>query len=237
MSVRSCGLRVLQSMLMQHPPSRRYHRAIRSWWQCEDALRLRYPSEGVLGPIGIRRAQHQQLREEQCHFPALDLKAESESSLCFFHRHSARRHEAGHFHFFQHHHPSDVHLVALSLNWQGKPSRLFSVNRWVTGETWLPWQQTWKHFKPWRIRSEVRWSQAWRNNRAMSTPAQELAVVGLWLECVLAILAYDIKNCLRARDQCLSDWVDRKPGMNLLEDESLEVLSEQAIQWHLPQPR
>jgi hypothetical protein len=34
---------------------------------------------------------------------------------------------------------------------------------------------------------------------------------------------------LRARDQSLAAWVERKPGVNLLEDQSLEVLSELAI--------
>jgi len=228
---------VLQSKTMQHPPSQRFKQAARTWWRCEEALRLRYPRQGVLGPIGVDRLKHQRLRDERCHFPELDLKSQSASSLCFFHRHGASRHEAGHFHFFQQHLPTDVHLIALALNWQGKPLRLFSVNRWVTGETWLPWQQTWRHFKGWRIRREARRREAWQNCRTLATTAQELEMVGLWLECMLTILAPEIRHCLRARDQCLSDWVDRKPGINLLEDKSLEVLSEQAIDWHLPDPR
>ena len=60
---------------------------------------------------------------------------------------------------------------------------------------------------------------------------QDLTLVGLWLESLLASLEPQIKACLRARDNNLASWIDRKPGVNLLEDQSLEVLSEQSICW------
>ncbi|MEY3105406.1 MAG: hypothetical protein RJA72_1438, partial [Pseudomonadota bacterium] len=132
---------------------------------------------------------------------------------------------------FQHHQPEDVHLLALALNWHGWPHRLFSVNRWVTGETWMPAAQTWQHFKKWRIRTERRWVDAWRVCEHMDQSTQDLTLVGLWLESLLACLEPQIKACLRARDRNLANWIDRKPGVNLLEDQSLEVLSEQPICW------
>ena len=201
------------------------------WQQCEKVLRLRYPKHGVLGALGISRATHRRLRDERLHFPELDLKSKNNKSLCFFHRHDAKQVEAGHFHFFQHHQPEDVHLLALALNWHGWPHRLFSVNRWVTGETWMPATQTWQHFKKWRIRTERRWVDAWRVCECLDRSMQDPILVGLWLESLLACLEPQIKACLRARDRNLADWIDRKPGVNLLEDQSLEVLSEQSIGW------
>jgi len=154
--------------------------------------------------LGLERSKHRELSDESLHFPVLDLKSKNEKSLCFFHRHEARAAEAGHFHLFQQHRPNDVHLVAIALDWQGRPSRVFSVNRWVTGEAWMPASQTWTHFKRWRIREPRRWDHALRDALALPPEAQDL---------------------LRARDQTLSDWIDRKPGVNVLEDQSLDVLS------------
>jgi hypothetical protein len=169
------------------------------------------------------------LGDEQQHFPEFDLKSKNEKSLCFFHRHDAKQTDAGHFHVFQHHEPADVHLLAIALNWHGRPYRLFSVNRWVTGESWMPAAQTWQQFKKWRIRAERKWDDALRVCRSSEHAAQDLAQVGLWLEALIACLEPEIKACLRARDQSLAAWVERKPGVNLLEDQSLEVLSELAI--------
>ncbi|MBU6382142.1 MAG: hypothetical protein EB114_07495 [Betaproteobacteria bacterium] len=188
-------------------------------------LRKRYPKQGALGALGLERSKHRALSDESLHFPVLDLKSKNEKSLCFFHRHEARAAEAGHFHLFQQHRPNDVHLVAIALDWQGRPSRVFSVNRWVTGEAWMPASQTWTHFKRWRIREPRRWDHALRDALALPPEAQDLALIGLWLEALIASLENPIKDCLRARDQTLSDWIDRKPGVNVLEDQSLDVLS------------
>jgi len=59
----------------------------------------------------------------------------------YYHAHASRRRpdaEHGHFHLFSHGaKPADyMHLVGISLNAVGQPIRLFTTNRWVTGETW-----------------------------------------------------------------------------------------------------
>ncbi|MFM7659975.1 MAG: hypothetical protein ACKO6H_04515, partial [Betaproteobacteria bacterium] len=60
--------------------------------------------------------------------------------------------------------------------------------------------QTWQHFKKWRIRTERRWVDAWRVCEHMDRSTQDLTLVGLWLESLLACLEPQIKACLRARD-------------------------------------
>ncbi|NBP34623.1 MAG: hypothetical protein EBV01_04375 [Betaproteobacteria bacterium] len=205
------------------------HQWYQRWYQCDRALSMRYPKHGILGALGLSRSSHQRLGDEAQHFPEFDLKSKNNKSLCFFHRHDAKHAEAGHFHVFQYHQPEDVHLLAIALNWRGRPHRLFSVNRWVTGESWMPAAQTWRHFKAWRIRAERKWDDAWRSCQHLDQSAQDLALVGLWLEALIACLEPQMKACLRARDQTLADWIERKPGVNLLEDQALEVLSELVI--------
>ena len=56
----------------------------------------------------------------------------------YFYHHHPQTTEHGHFHAFFHHGKQLAHLVTLSMDDQGEPVDLFTVNRWVTGDLNLP---------------------------------------------------------------------------------------------------
>jgi hypothetical protein len=81
------------------------------------------------------------------HYPALDINDDEAGTAAYYHAHAATDrpvNEHGHFHLFV---PSGSkrrgasgysHLVGISVNAQGEAFRLFTTNRWVTDEDWLP---------------------------------------------------------------------------------------------------
>lgn len=82
------------------------------------------------------------------HHPRNDLIDPVLGTRCFYHAHDAAEcapGEHGHFHVFapvppaavRPAQPDFVHLVGISLGADGLPLRLFTTNRWVTGEHWL----------------------------------------------------------------------------------------------------
>ena len=75
------------------------------------------------------------------HFPRHDIVDGKNQTRLYYHAHSSRRRpdaEHGHFHLFSHGQQAGnyMHLVGISLDAVGQPIRLFTTNRWVTGETW-----------------------------------------------------------------------------------------------------
>lgn len=62
---------------------------------------------------------------------------EKTRSQYFYHAHPQSP-EHGHFHIFNTHRKQLVHLVALSLDNAGEALEMFTVNRWVTGDFYLP---------------------------------------------------------------------------------------------------
>jgi hypothetical protein len=83
----------------------------------------------------------QQFHEWQ-HYPKQDAVDSTHHSEFYYHAHAKHErpaNEHGHFHVFAR--PGGQkdfhHLVGISLNPQGWPTRLFLTNRWVTGETWV----------------------------------------------------------------------------------------------------
>ena len=93
------------------------------------------------------------------HYPKGDIYDGATHSQYYYHAHPSnlRANEHGHFHLFVRQKgmpesikpaalPSSVqrplgndalaHLVGISMDSEGRPIRMFTVNRWVTGETW-----------------------------------------------------------------------------------------------------
>lgn len=64
----------------------------------------------------------------------IDLKSKSQY---FYHSHPQTS-EHGHFHTFYRYHNNLVHLIGINLDNLGEPYELFTVNRWVTGDTYYP---------------------------------------------------------------------------------------------------
>lgn len=80
--------------------------------------------------------------EEWRHYPVNDAVDRRHGTEFYYHAHAANERladEHGHFHVFARTHQASRfhHLVAISLNPHGLPTRLFLTNQWVTGESWV----------------------------------------------------------------------------------------------------
>lgn len=73
------------------------------------------------------------------HYPPGDLVDPGSGSQCYYHCHRGDG-EHGHLHLFRRPTPQRplTHLIAISLDRRGLPLALFSVNRWVSEDRWLP---------------------------------------------------------------------------------------------------
>jgi hypothetical protein len=99
------------------------------------------------------------------------------------------------------------HLIAVALDDRGEPVRLFTTNRWVTGETWY------------RAEDVIRMLDCFHVERGGGSP-----VVNRWLGAVLRLFLPEIARLLRERDATIMGWRRRRRG-NVFEDPRLETLS------------
>jgi hypothetical protein len=99
------------------------------------------------------------------------------------------------------------HLVAISLDRRGEPIRLFTTNRWVTGETWY--------------RAEDVIAMLDRFTIGAADPA---AVRDRWLVAVMQLFRPQITALLRRRDATVMAWRRRRRA-SVFEDPRLEVTS------------
>ncbi|MFM2043918.1 MAG: hypothetical protein RLY86_2494 [Pseudomonadota bacterium] len=101
------------------------------------------------------------------------------------------------------------HLIGISMDKSGRPIRLFTTNRWVTGETWYAAADVIRmldgfvvdHARP-----------SWPLNR--------------WITAVVRIYRPVIAELLWRRDGRIADWLAGHPDRNVYEDRALEVTSE-----------
>lgn len=146
------------------------------------------------------------------HYPDGDIYDADSGAQAYYHAHDAeRRAEHGHFHCFLR--PDGKagpvhHLVALGMDHDGRLVRLFTVNRWVTGDTWLPA----RHLGPLLARFDLQ----------LARPDY---LANRWLTAVLALYRDEIVNLLRRRDNALA----AKGGESRLDDRTIEVLSECSV--------
>ncbi len=99
------------------------------------------------------------------------------------------------------------HLVAIALNSAGEPARLFTTNRWVTGETWY------------RAEDVVRMLDRFAIDEAGQSP-----VLNQWLVALVALFRPQIAALLRARDETMMAW-RRRRRTNVFEDVRVETMS------------
>ncbi|HLJ38156.1 MAG TPA: hypothetical protein VKT54_07085, partial [Steroidobacteraceae bacterium] len=105
------------------------------------------------------------------------------------------------------------HLVAISMDPQGLPIRLFTTNRWVTGETWYGAEDV--------VRMLDRF--------AITTSAPS-ATLNRWITAVFALFRPQMRALLAARDAAIMNWRRRYRGkVHVLEDRRLAVASSTAI--------
>jgi hypothetical protein len=104
------------------------------------------------------------------------------------------------------------HLVAIALDAAGEPIRLFTTNRWVTGETWYRADDVIAMLDRFRI--------------VAGAPS---VLLNRWLEAMVGLFRPEIAVLLRNRDRAIVDWRWRWPRRNAFEDTRLEIASGFAI--------
>ena len=101
------------------------------------------------------------------------------------------------------------HIVAISLDRSGAPFRLFTTNRWVTGETWYAAEDVIAMLDRFSIELA---RPGWPVNR--------------WLCALTRFYRADIIALLRERDAAIMGWRRRRRGkVHVFEDSRLEILS------------
>ena len=99
------------------------------------------------------------------------------------------------------------HLVAIALDPRGEPMRLFTTNRWVTGETWY------------RAEDVIRMLDRFRFGEVGGP-----TVLNRWIGAMLALFRPQILALLRQRDETVTAWRWRR-RTNVFEDIRLEITS------------
>jgi hypothetical protein len=99
------------------------------------------------------------------------------------------------------------HLVALAVDADGAPLRLFTTNRWVTGETWYRADDVIRMLDRFRLQSE-----------------RSSALLNRWIGALVRLFQPEIARLLHDRDQAILEQRWRWRG-NVLEDPRLEITS------------
>ena len=105
-----------------------------------------------------------------------------------------------------------THVIGLSMNSKGQPLRLFTTNRWVTGETWYRADDVCKVIGRFVIDHA---QPSWPTNR--------------WVSAMVRLFWPQIILLLKARDQVIENWETQNPGQDALEDRRLEVASQAEV--------
>jgi hypothetical protein len=104
-----------------------------------------------------------------------------------------------------------VHLVAIAIDWRGEPVRLFTTNRWVTGETWYCADDVIRMLDRFQVSGDM--------------PS---AVLNRWVGAMIQLFQPEIAVLLRNRDKTVTEWRWRRRS-NVFEDPRLEIASSFAI--------
>jgi hypothetical protein len=167
------------------------------------------------------------------HYPKGDVYDRETHSQYYYHTHPSdlRTGEHGHFHTFlrvkgmpreikpvampaavERPLGSDAlaHFVGISMDRRGQPTRLFTVNRWVTGETWYGAGDLVAMLDLFRITHAV---PSWPTNR--------------WVGAMLRLFRSQIEWLFRERDETVRLWRACRPEseQTVYEDHGLEVTS------------
>ena len=165
------------------------------------------------------------------HYPNGDVYDRDTHAQYYYHAHPAelRGGEHGHFHTFlrpkgmpagvrpaplEDYRPPDdpddalSHLVAVSMDRAGKPIRLFTTNRWVTGEVWYTADDVIRLLD--RFEIDHAWP-SWPTN--------------IWIGAMLVLFRPQVEALLRLRDETVAAWTPDDPEISVFEDRALEITS------------
>jgi hypothetical protein len=158
---------------------------------------------------------------EDDHYPPGDVFDAESGSQYYYHAHRGIEQEHGHFHTFLRgralrgasrslESAGDrqplVHVVGISMDPWGYPSALFAVNRWVTGESWLPAAEIEVLLA--RFRIDHAWP-SWPVNR--------------WISAMLTLFRPQVVALLRQRDAVIEEHGRRHAGPDPRDDTALEL--------------
>jgi hypothetical protein len=99
------------------------------------------------------------------------------------------------------------HLVAIAVDSRGEPIRLFTTNRWVTGETWY------------RADDVIRMV-----DRFAVTGVEPSELLNRWVGATLRLFRPQIATLLQMRDETVMAW-RRRRRTHVFEDPALEITS------------
>lgn len=174
--------------------------------------------------------------EEWVHFPPGDVRDPRTHCQYYYHAHAASERvagEHGHFHTFIQ--PKELalafapaqfdesgesqdkadwvtHLIGISTDAGGRLIRLFTTNRWVTGEVWYEADAVIAMLE----RFEV-------------TTTEPSPVLNCWITGVFGMFRPQIAELIRLRDAKIANCRAAFPGRDVLEDRDLQVLSEMPV--------
>ena len=123
--------------------------------------------------------------------------------------------EHGHFHCFLRPDGREGpvhHLVAVGVDAHGRLLRLFTVNQWVVGDTWLSAEETITLLPRFDVQ--------------LGRPSY---LANRWLTGVLRLYGPEIAELIRKRDRRIETWREKMPAAEVREDRALEVTSELAV--------
>lgn len=163
------------------------------------------------------------------HYPKGDVYDPETHAQYYYHAHPAelRGGEHGHFHTFLRPKgmPSTIapapladyappegdndalsHLIGISMDQYGYPIRLFSTNRWVTGEVWYAADDVIDMLDLF--------------NMDLAYPSLP---VNIWITAMLRLFRPEIEDLIGRRDRAVSAWQRRNPDANAHEDRALEI--------------
>lgn len=163
------------------------------------------------------------------HYPSGDVYDNETHSQYYYHSHRPEGGEHGHFHTFLRAKgmanglkPIDykgeatipsgkdalAHLIAIAMNKPGQPISLFSVNRWVTDESFYTAQDT------------IAMLDSFKMDHTFPCLA-----LNQWITAMVALFRPQIEALLLERDKTLKNWAATHMGTDIYEDRDLEVTS------------
>jgi len=169
------------------------------------------------------------------HYPKGDVYDWESHSQYYYHAHPVelRGGEHGHFHTFlrpkgmpegikpaeaaDFQEPAEdndavSHLAAFSMDGTGQAIRIFTTNRWVTGETWYEAEDVIAMLDRFEI--------------DLAYPSWP---VNIWLTAMVRLFRPQIETLLTERDRAVADWAAKHPDRNVFEDRELEITSMREI--------
>lgn len=162
------------------------------------------------------------------HFPPGDVYDRETHAQYYYHAH--RESEHGHFHTFLRGkgmplgaqpvkeaatkdwpkgNDALAHIVAISMDKKGYPIRLFTTNRWVTGETWYPATEMKRMIGLFTIDHAY---PSWPTNR--------------WITAMFRLFRPQIEALIDGRDVALRARALAHPDVDVYEDRDFETLTE-----------